>query len=170
MKKLFLLVVVLLLAACAAPHIEEAGEFTPMAAPMVGRPAPHIEWETAAGEGSLSDLRGQVVLLVFWSPFCPHCLDEMVALKAIQGRYEEDLTVISITSDTTGAWEKVRGEIGFTFFVLTDPEGMAFGAYWIYRGVPVLFVIDQEGIIRARFEGAVPESQIEDELAPLLEP
>jgi len=170
MKKLLLLVAVLLLAACAPIEVEE---FTPMAAPMADHPAPEFSWtmETVlkTEEHKLSELRGQVVLLVFWAPYCPHCLDEMPILKTFDERYGEDLTVVSVTTDTTGAWQKVAAEVGFDFLVLVNPKGEIFKGYWV-QGVPVLFVIDQEGIIRARFDGAVPESQIEEALAPLLEP
>lgn len=167
--KLFLLVVALLLAACAPPRIEEIEEFTPVPGPEVGRPAPHIDWEFESGEkGKLSDFQGKVVLLVFWRPDCPHCVNEMPTLKALDERYGEDLTVVSVTTDTSGAWQKVVAEVGFDFLVLVNPGGEISREYQV-RGVPTLFVIDREGVIRAKFVGATTESQIEDVLAPLLE-
>lgn len=170
MKKLFLLTAVFLLAACA-PAVPPEIEITPVPAPLVGRPAPDFSWTVESvlktEEQKLSEFRGQVVLLVFWSPYCSHCLDEMPILKALDERYGEDLVVISITTDASGAWQKAKEEVGFDFLVLVNPQGGIFNEYWI-RGVPALFVIDQEGVIQARFDGAVPESQIEDELAPLL--
>lgn len=46
----------------------------------------------------LSDLRGRVVMLDFWAPWCPPCLDAFPALNAWHDEYKEKgLVVIGIT-------------------------------------------------------------------------
>ena len=167
MKKLVLLLAVLLLTSCGG--LPEA-EVTPMPAPLAGRPAPDFSWETTKGDISLSDFRGQVVILLFWMPGCPYCVEELPVIKAIDEHYADNLAVISVTADTTSAWESVKNAVGFTFPVVVKTEREFYtDEYWIH-GFPAMFIIDREGVIQARFDGAVPESQIEEALAPLLEP
>src|SRR3990172_5069800 len=53
-----------------------------VASPVAGRPAPDFTLQTVDGEAvTLSDLRGQVVVLNFWATWCPPCRAEMPALQ-----------------------------------------------------------------------------------------
>lgn len=171
MKRLFVLLAVLLVAlpiisACGA---EPTPGFTPRPGPEVGRSAPELGWKTADGESDkLSDHRGQVVIVVFWSPGCSYCLEELPILQGLHDKYHEDLSVVSFTTDTSGAWNAVKEKFDLTFPIVIDPKGQSFAMYWV-NALPTIFVIDREGVIRVRQEGALGKGELEGLLKPLLE-
>jgi thiol-disulfide isomerase/thioredoxin len=70
---------------------------------LEGEVAPELEdvvaWKNSA-PSKLADLRGKVVLLVFWGYWCGPCLAEIPTLAALQEQYrEQGLTVIGVHVD-----------------------------------------------------------------------
>jgi thiol-disulfide isomerase/thioredoxin len=47
----------------------------------------------------LSDLRGKIVLLNFWTTWCPACVSEMPELIALQKKRKDDLAIIGVSLD-----------------------------------------------------------------------
>jgi len=47
----------------------------------------------------LSDFRGKVVLLNFWTTWCPACVGEMPALVALQKKHADNLIIIGVSLD-----------------------------------------------------------------------
>jgi len=111
--------------------------------------APDFSLPTITGGTiTLSGLRGQPVLLNFWSLGCPSCIAEMPHLQAAfqeRGGEAEFLAV-----HLGGGTEYVRlfaEDRGLTFTMAMDPGGESWNSYNI-RGIPVTFLVDEEGIIR----------------------
>ena len=116
-------------------------------APEVGAEAPYFALIDLNGERvSLSDLRGQVVLLNFWATWCGPCREEM---PTIQERYNDGgFAVLAIDFDESK--EKVQGymdELGIDLPVLLDPGGNIQELYRV-RGYPTSFFVDADGVIR----------------------
>lgn len=68
---------------------------------FVGSRAPElsIEWSSDAAIGSLSDLRGKVVLLNFWVTGCGHCIAAIPRLRELAGHYRgTDVVIVGVTS------------------------------------------------------------------------
>ena len=66
------------------------------------QPVPASDFELSALDGRkvrLSDLRGQVVLLNFWTTWCTACVGEMPALIELQRRHADDLVIIGVSLD-----------------------------------------------------------------------
>lgn len=125
-------------------------------------PAPEFTAQTPSGEQvSLSDYRGEVVMLNFWASWCEVCRSEKPALEALQEDLgPEGLRVVSIASDND--WENVQEALegslpdGTPLDVLLDPpvEGDNLGRIANTYGigaVPETFLIDREGTIRQYF-------------------
>ncbi len=134
--------------------------------PEVGSPAPDFTAQTLQGESvSLSDLRGQVVLINFWATWCAPCRVEM---PAIQARYNRGgFTVLAVDFDESA--ELVQAfvdDLELSFPVLLDPGGEIQNLYRV-RGYPTSFFVDAEGIIRVFHIGDMSEAEIDNYLTQL---
>ncbi|OEU58412.1 MAG: hypothetical protein BA871_00805 [Desulfuromonadales bacterium C00003096] len=72
---------------------------------MVGGPAPDFLLPARYGHQlSLSQFRGQNVLLVFWASWCPPCRTEMASLQRLHDNPAiQNLKVIAVNVGETGA-------------------------------------------------------------------
>ncbi len=146
-----LLLGTILLAGCGEPPPEDRGASTTdkIAA---------LDAITLAGDSvSLEALRGQVVLLNVWATWCVPCRQEVPELQALHQVYADSgLHVVGVTVDNRAAQAQIQAFIerfGMTYDIWWDPDGTAidiFGAI----GVPLTILIDRDGRIAWRHEGA----------------
>ena len=120
-------------------------------APQAGFLAPGFTLETIEGESiTLSDLRGQVVLVNFWATWCPPCKAEMPAFEQTYKDYTDEgfviLAVNAIQQDSVEAIDSFRAANGLTFPILLDTNGDINRAYQV-RSLPTSFFVGKDGII-----------------------
>ena len=125
------------------------------------RLAPDFELPSIDGKKvKLSDYRGKVVILNFWTKSCGPCLQEMPSLAALAQLVNErsDMRVVTISTDPTAADVKatlksvLAGPIPFQ--VLVDPDADVVKGKFGTDLYPETWFIDPRGVIRARFDGA----------------
>lgn len=144
-----------------------------LAAPREGAPAPDFTLPTLDNETvTLSDLRGQVIILNLWTSWCPPCREEMPALNEVYQRYKEDglvvLAVNSTVQDSEAAAREFAAEYAFEFPILLDHDGIVTRAYQL-QSLPTTFFIDRRGVIQTIVPGGpLRVSYIETKLSPLL--
>jgi peroxiredoxin len=103
---------------------------------------------------SLSDYRGEVVVLNIWATWCAPCRKEMPSFEAVHRALgPQGLKVVAVSVDDPGSEQAIRDfaqEFGLTFELLHDASGAIQG---IYRttGVPETFVIGRDGTIRKKW-------------------
>jgi peroxiredoxin len=118
--------------------------------PLTGSFAPSFSLKATDGnEISLNDLKGQNLLLVFWSPTCPYSIKEQVDLKKFADAYRGKITVVAIlykNSSASAAQYKQNENINFT--MLLDSDGKVAEKYKI-QGTPSHFFINKQGKITA---------------------
>lgn len=158
-RQLLLVLLLSLISACSPSFLNAP-------APEVGSPAPDFTLQTPQGESiSLSDLRGQVVLINFWATWCAPCRVEM---PAIQARYNRGgFSALAIDFDESA--ELVRAfvdELSLSFPVLLDPGGEIQNLYRV-RGYPTSFFVDADGIIRVFHIGDMSETELDNYLSHL---
>ena len=142
------------------------------ASPVAGRPAPDFTLQSEDGESvTLSDLRGQVVVLNFWARWCTPCRAEMPALEEVyQARQDDGLSVLAV--DQNEGLDQVKafkGEMKVSFPLLLDPGYSVSDSYRISL-LPSTFFIDRRGVIRdVVFGGPMNRALIESKIASLLE-
>jgi len=126
-----------------------------------GKDAPEVALRDARGTMvRLSELRGTVVLLDFWSITCPPCKQELPMLEQVAGDYNKKpfmlLGVSFDPSNVNAAWlEKNHHELR----TLSDPEGKVSDAYGV-GGIPDLVLIGKDGKVRRYWIGEVAEDEL----------
>ena len=152
------------------PDRAKLGEFVPSSQPFA---APTISLTDSDGHTlELSELRGNLVLVNLWATWCEPCLREMPSLERLQSRLGERIAVLAVSEDRGGnkAVEPFIAKLGLkSVKIYIDPKsevGHAFGA----RGLPTSFLIDREGKVLGRVEGAAEwdSTKILGVLEPLL--
>jgi cytochrome c biogenesis protein CcmG, thiol:disulfide interchange protein DsbE len=119
----------------------------------------------------LSGYRGKVVLLNFWATWCGPCLTEMPMFTEWQQQYGADrFQVIGISMDDA-APEVIAtvSKLKLNYPILMGDEKIG-AAYGDVLGLPVTFLIDRHGKIRARYDGVVDHTRIKEEIQALLRP
>ena len=136
------------------PDRTKLGEFVPSSQPFT---APAISLADTNGHSvELSELRGKLVLVNLWATWCEPCLREMPSLERLQSRLGERIAVLAVSEDRGGnkSVEPFIAKLGLkSVKIYIDPKsevGHAFGA----RGLPTSFLIDREGKVLGRVEGA----------------
>ncbi|HET9948276.1 MAG TPA: TlpA disulfide reductase family protein [Longimicrobiales bacterium] len=143
-------------AAAALSTLAACGGDAPALRPVrVGDPAPAYAAVSLEGDSvRLSDLDGPVVLNL-WATWCQPCREEMPELQELAERYDGRLEVVGVSIDSRGSEPTVRNfldQLGVGFRILHDPE-QRFVSTFRTIGVPETFLIDREGIVRARWTG-----------------
>jgi thiol-disulfide isomerase/thioredoxin len=130
------------------------GEFIPSSPPV---PAPTISLVDLAGNTvSLSEFAGRFVLINLWATWCEPCLREMPSLERMQSRFGDKITVLAISEDRGGSKtvEPFINKLGLkSFKTYLDPKSEAGRAFKVV-GLPTSFLIDREGRVLGRVEGA----------------
>lgn len=103
----------------------------------------------------LSEHRGRVVVINFWSITCPPCLEELPSVDTL-GRIAQrwgDVDVVAISTDDS--WDEVAPLVPRNSRVrfLLDPDNAVAGRFGT-RLYPETWIIDREGVIRFRYDGA----------------
>ena len=135
---------------------------------QMGGLAPDFTQKTPQGEAlSLSDLRGQVVLLDFWASWCGPCRRENPHVKKLYERYkDEGFTVLGVSLDKNrDRWLAAIEQDGLEWHHVSDLRGWSNTVARQYgvRSIPHTFLLDREGkIIGAKLRGASLEKKLEE--------
>ena len=126
--------------------------------------------DTGFEEVSLADYRGKVVLVDFWATWCPPCREEMPLFVELYDQYRaEGFEILGISLDDQGlkVIEPFIEEIGVNYTILLGQPGLS-DEYDVFT-MPSAFLVNQEGRIVKRFDGAQGNKSVyEDELKKLL--
>jgi thiol-disulfide isomerase/thioredoxin len=134
------------------------GAIKPFEAAQNPAPAPELRFTDAEGrELTLADFKGRVVLLNLWATWCVPCVEEMPSLDRLQARLGgPDFEVVAISVDRQGAavvapfYERLGlKRLG----IYLDRSSQSMRALGL-RGLPTSLVIDRDGRIAGRLEGA----------------
>jgi peroxiredoxin len=102
-----------------------------------GAPAPEFTLPDQDGnEVSLSDFRGETVVLVFYpSDFSPVCTDQLSVYQEVLGELEgRSVKLVGVSVDSAWSHKAFQRELGITIPLLADfhPKGEVAKAYGLY--------------------------------------
>lgn len=137
----------------------------------VDQPAPELTlFDLDGNQVSLSDFKGQVVLLNNWATWCPPCRQEMPEFNAYYKKYKDQgFEIVAVEAGEPE--EEVRAFVegqGLDFIILLDPENLSLITFQ-HSTLPNSFVIDRRGHLRLAWLGAINGPTLEKYVTPLLE-
>lgn len=147
----------------AGPDTSETDDDLPVAAPAI---------DVATLDGSrftLSERRGEVVLVNFWATWCGPCIVEIPDLQELHDTYHDrGFTVVGVSVED-GEEELVRSfvdEYQMTYPVaISSDVADAFGGVY---GLPTSFLIDRKGQVVERVIGLFPTEEMLPRIEALL--
>ncbi|MGD2058541.1 MAG: TlpA disulfide reductase family protein [Anaerolineales bacterium] len=120
--------------------------------PRQGFLAPDFTLKSLDGKQiTLSDFRGDPVVLNLWASWCPPCRAEMPEIQQVYDQYHgRGLQVLAVNmtyQDGIASAESFVNEYGLTFPIPLDTNGVV-GEKYQMRALPSTFFIDGEGVIQ----------------------
>ena len=123
---------------------------------------------------TLSDYKGKIVLLNFWTTWCGFCKEEMPDLEALYkdlGENQDEVVILGVANPRTDdnpynqdvsqeEVEKFLTDSGYTYPVVMDTAGDTFLDYGI-SSFPTTFMIDKEGKPFGYVRGMLSREQME---------
>ena len=137
---------------------------------VVDFPAPELQLHDIDGNPvSLSDYRGQVVLVNNWATWCPPCRQEMPILDAYfrDHRHQDFLIVAIDAGDPAEMVADFIARYGLSFPVWVDPSSSALNSFR-NNHLPSSYLIDQKGQVVMAWSGAVTYASLDQNITPLL--
>jgi len=153
----------------------------------VGQRLPDLQLVPLTGASQpvgLEDLRGKVVLVNIWGPWCPPCREELPDIAAVERKFRArgDFLLLAVSCGRGGSddveelrksTEALFSKSGIAMPTYADPERItreAFDAVGGFEGYPTTFLMDRQGVIREVWVGYDEgiESQLEELIPKLL--
>lgn len=129
----------------------------------VGKLAPNFTLTNLAGEEkSLTDYRGQYVLLNFWAAWCSPCRAEMPDLDEFHQKNQEQFIVLGVNlGDAREKVSQFMSENGYDYPTLLDTKTRIKSMYNIYA-IPTSYFLDPQGRIQYIKRGLVTAEELEE--------
>jgi peroxiredoxin len=121
-------------------------------------PAPDFTLPGLNGELiSLSEFKGNVVLINIWATWCPPCVYEMPSMEKLHQQFKNEkfkILAISIDSQGAKAVAPFMKNHNLTFQTLIDPAGTIRTSYGV-NSIPQSFIIDKQGHLLKKIIGPI---------------
>ncbi|SOC43013.1 TlpA disulfide reductase family protein [Ureibacillus acetophenoni] len=115
---------------------------------------------------NLSDFKGKIVILNFWTTWCPPCIEEMPEMQRFYEKNKDhriEIVAVNLTNFDNGqqAIESFVQDYGLTFPVLLDKDGVLRSMYEILT-IPTSFILDTEGGVFQKIVGPMNEQMMDE--------
>ncbi len=145
---------------------------SPAKTPLVSAPAPDFVLKSSTAQNlRLSEFRGEVVIMNFWSSDCRRCRKQLERLAEIGKANRPDrMSILSVNVDgDSSKTRRVIADQSLPFPVLFDSQKKVVRLYDPDR-LPMTVMIDPHGTVRFIHEGyqSGDEAQYVQEIAELL--
>lgn len=138
---------------------------------LLGDPAPVFDLETLDGTRVRSaDLAARPYVVNFWASWCVPCRQEAPHLQAFYERWStQGVEVVGIVwNDTRDDARDFRRQFGLSFPQALDPTGRTAIDFGVF-GIPETYLVDGDGIVRAKLTGAVGPGSLDEAMEAVLD-
>lgn len=131
-----------------------------------------FSWKDAEGNtGSLTDLRGKVVLVNFWATWCVPCRKEIPDLIEINNDMDPDeFVLLGVSVDAASDIQKVDMFIvdqEINYVNILD-DGRLTRHFGNIRAIPTTFILDKEGTVQETIVGIRSKDQFMEKIQKYL--
>jgi thiol-disulfide isomerase/thioredoxin len=152
---------------------------------LEGRPAPRLEAAVHLGLSlpSMDELKGKVVLLFFWAHWCAECKAESPIIAKLLDKYRsQGLAIVAptrrygyVAAGRPAAPDRELRHImqvrdnfyGFLRHESVPVSGANYRHYGV-ASIPMLVLLDRQGIVRLYHPGQMTEEELDAAIRPLL--
>jgi peroxiredoxin len=133
----------------AGPSEVRAAYFNKLGITAIPRIAPPVDFSLEDLSGRrvrLSDFKGKVVFINFWTTWCGACIVEMPAIESLHQRLK-DRNFVILAVDLEEPPEEVKRFLAaykLTFTALLDKDGEVSRSFGVHA-IPTTFIIDKDG-------------------------
>ncbi|HBI15381.1 MAG TPA: TlpA family protein disulfide reductase [Desulfobulbaceae bacterium] len=127
-----------------------------------GQAMPAFSLSSALDGKTLSskDFKGKILLITFFTTWCPPCREEIPTLIQLQNDYAaKGFSVIGLSMDEKGASVVAKliekESINYPVLMADQKTARDFGGI---VGIPTTFLVDREGMVVRRYPGYAPRS------------
>ena len=126
--------------------------------------------DTEGNNVSLSDYKGKVVIINFWTTWCGPCRYEIPDLVQLYEKYNQDLIVLGISLDYDGpaVVPQFEERIGGVNYPLLYGNNNISNLYGGVTGVPTTFIIDRNMQVFKKYLGYRSPEVIEKDINELI--
>src|SRR5271166_1166120 len=134
----------------------------PLTGPRIGAPAPGFSLKTIDGRTvTLESFRGKTLVVNVWATWCPPCREEMPDLISTYGKLSPN-GVEFLGVDTTEEASIVQAyaiakSVPYPLAIDTDKQ---FESAYDVQYFPTTYVIDPQGVLRARYIDVIAPAQL----------
>ena len=115
-------------------------------------------------------LQGKVLLVTFFATWCPPCMEEVPGLVELQKELAKDgfsVIAFSVDEEGPGVVGKLVMKMGINYPVVMADSGTIRDFGGVY-GIPVAFLINQNGTIVKKYSGYVPHSVLANDIKSVM--
>lgn len=118
---------------------------------------------------SLSDYKGQGVIIFFWATWCGYCSAEMDDMQAIYNNYQsQGVTVMGLdVGESASLARKYKNAKGLTFPILDDSDNQVASIFRI-RGLPTHVFVNPDGLITYIASGMLDYRGLEGQVQEMM--
>ena len=122
----------------------------------IGLAAPDFTVRNSDRTVTLSQFKGQVLVLNFWATYCAPCVEELPSLVQMQRHMKaRGVTVLAVSIDEDeNSYRRFLRDHGVTLLSVRDPDQKSNSLYGTSK-IPETYIIDRSGVVRRKFIGAV---------------
>jgi len=129
--------------------------------PLLRQPAPGFSAATLdGGRISLSELKGQVVLLDFWATWCPPCREGLPHLQALAKDADlakRGLVVLAMNDgETPETLHAFLDRMDHSYKVVLDPDASIAADYKV-KAIPTSVIVGRDGVVQDVIIGLAPD-------------
>lgn len=126
-------------------------------------PLPNVYFKDGNGKTlDLASLKGKVIFINFWATWCPPCIAEMPSINDLYSKFKDNEKVVFLMVDVDGNYPKSDSFMKKHQYDLAvvSPAG-EIPSVFMQGAVPTTVILDQEGKMVYRQEGAADYSSAE---------